>query len=188
MFPAVYAVPKTFRRQSFSVFHFVISAPFWDRLWAHLHLVPTSRMRGALHPFRQYAFMARCSLKAQGQLYFTLLYVSTAVVYFISYCSLYHNPCAATDHHPFSYQPSLPLVSCLKTIMSYFVSSPRNFTFRAESGRLVSVASSFPTCVKHKPCKTYGLGGLGGGGARYLLEDGVVFKRAENLTQVFARC
>jgi hypothetical protein len=40
--------------------------------WPHLHLVPRSRMRGAILPLPQYAFMAWCWLKAQGQLYLTL--------------------------------------------------------------------------------------------------------------------
>jgi hypothetical protein len=39
-------------------------------LTTHLHLVPRSRMRGALLPLPQYAFMAWCLVKAQGQLYF----------------------------------------------------------------------------------------------------------------------
>jgi hypothetical protein len=39
------------------------------KLTTHLHLVPRSRMRGAIPPFPQYAFMAWCSVKAQGKLY-----------------------------------------------------------------------------------------------------------------------
>jgi diadenosine tetraphosphate (Ap4A) HIT family hydrolase len=35
----------------------------------HLHLVPRSRMSGAILPFPQYAFMAWCSVKAQEKLY-----------------------------------------------------------------------------------------------------------------------
>jgi hypothetical protein len=41
---------------------------------ADLHLVPRSRMRPAIPPLPQYAFMAWCSVKAQGQLHFTSLY------------------------------------------------------------------------------------------------------------------
>jgi hypothetical protein len=37
----------------------------------HLHLVPRSRMRGGTRSLPQYAFMAWCSVKAQGQLYLT---------------------------------------------------------------------------------------------------------------------
>jgi hypothetical protein len=37
--------------------------------WLHLYLVPRSSMRGAISSHPQYAFMARCSIKAQGQLY-----------------------------------------------------------------------------------------------------------------------
>jgi hypothetical protein len=36
--------------------------------WLLTCLVPRPRMRGAIHPLPQYAFMA-CSVKAQGQLY-----------------------------------------------------------------------------------------------------------------------
>jgi len=42
-------------------------------LTTHLHLTPRSGMRGAIHPFPQYAFMAWCTVKAQGQLYLTFL-------------------------------------------------------------------------------------------------------------------
>jgi hypothetical protein len=40
------------------------------KLTIHLHLVPRSRVRGAIPPLPLYAFMVWCSLKAQGQLYF----------------------------------------------------------------------------------------------------------------------
>jgi hypothetical protein len=39
------------------------------KLTTHLHLEPRSRFRGAITPFLQYALMAWCSVKAQGQLY-----------------------------------------------------------------------------------------------------------------------
>jgi hypothetical protein len=40
------------------------------KLTTHLHLAPKSRMRGAIPPVIQYAFMAWCSVKkAQGQQY-----------------------------------------------------------------------------------------------------------------------
>jgi hypothetical protein len=39
------------------------------KLTTHLHLVPKSRMRGAIPPLPQYAFMEWCSAKAQGQFY-----------------------------------------------------------------------------------------------------------------------
>jgi hypothetical protein len=43
------------------------------KLTTHLHLVPTSRMRGgAIPPLPQYAFMALCSVKAQVKLYLHL--------------------------------------------------------------------------------------------------------------------
>jgi hypothetical protein len=35
----------------------------------HLHLVPMSRMCGATPPIPKYAFMACCSIRAQGQIY-----------------------------------------------------------------------------------------------------------------------
>jgi len=35
----------------------------------HLHLVPRSRIRGAIRPLLHYAFLAWFSVKAQGQLY-----------------------------------------------------------------------------------------------------------------------
>jgi len=38
----------------------------------HLHLMPRSRMRGAIPQLPQYAFMAWCSFKTQGQLYLYL--------------------------------------------------------------------------------------------------------------------
>jgi len=37
-------------------------------LTTHLHLVPRSRMRGAIPPLLHYAFMAWFLVKAQGQL------------------------------------------------------------------------------------------------------------------------
>jgi hypothetical protein len=39
------------------------------KLPTHLHLVPRSRVRGDIPPFPQYAFMAWCSVKAQGHFY-----------------------------------------------------------------------------------------------------------------------
>jgi hypothetical protein len=46
-------------------------------LTTHLHLVPRSRIRRTIPPFPQYAFMAWCSLKAQGQLYLTSVHSMT---------------------------------------------------------------------------------------------------------------
>jgi len=40
-----------------------------EREAAHLHLAPTSIMRGNVPPLYKYVFMAWCSVKAQGQLY-----------------------------------------------------------------------------------------------------------------------
>jgi hypothetical protein len=42
------------------------------KLTTHLHLVRRSRTRGAILPLPQYAFVAWCSVKAQGQLYLHL--------------------------------------------------------------------------------------------------------------------
>jgi len=39
------------------------------KLTTHFHLVPESRMRRAIPRLPEYAFMAWCSVKAQGQLY-----------------------------------------------------------------------------------------------------------------------
>jgi hypothetical protein len=51
----------------------VQGAPSWGvNLTTHLHLVPRSRMRGAIHPLHQYAFMVCCTVEAQGQLYLYL--------------------------------------------------------------------------------------------------------------------
>jgi len=36
------------------------------KLTTHLHLVPKSRMHGAIPALPQYAFMARCWVKPQG--------------------------------------------------------------------------------------------------------------------------
>jgi len=44
----------------------------------YLHLVPKSRMRGAIPPLLQYAFMVWYSVKVQGQLYSYLLFVTSA--------------------------------------------------------------------------------------------------------------
>jgi hypothetical protein len=54
------------------------------KLTTYFHLVPRSRIRGAIPPLVLYVFMAWCSVKAQGQLYctllyFTLLYISNIV-------------------------------------------------------------------------------------------------------------
>jgi len=38
----------------------------------HFHLVLRSRMHGAIPPLPQYVFMAWCSVKAHGKLYFTV--------------------------------------------------------------------------------------------------------------------
>jgi hypothetical protein len=39
------------------------------KLTIQLRLGPRSRIRGAIPPLPQYTFMARCLVKAQGQLY-----------------------------------------------------------------------------------------------------------------------
>jgi len=39
------------------------------KLTTHLHLVPRSRVRGAILPLPQYVFMAWCSFKTQGHIY-----------------------------------------------------------------------------------------------------------------------
>jgi len=44
------------------------------KLTTHLHLVPRLRLCGATHSLPQYAFMAWCSVKAQGQLYVFTFY------------------------------------------------------------------------------------------------------------------
>jgi hypothetical protein len=44
------------------------------KLTTHLHLVPRSKNEWSYTSTPQYALMAWCSVKAQGQLYFTLLY------------------------------------------------------------------------------------------------------------------
>jgi len=36
------------------------------KLTTHLHLVPRSRMRGAILPLSQYTFMAWCSVKKES--------------------------------------------------------------------------------------------------------------------------
>jgi hypothetical protein len=38
----------------------------------HFHPLPRTRMRGAIAPVPQYAFMAWCTVKIQGQLYLYL--------------------------------------------------------------------------------------------------------------------
>jgi hypothetical protein len=43
------------------------------KLTTHLHLVPKSRMRRAIPPLPQYAFMAWCPVEAQGQLYLYII-------------------------------------------------------------------------------------------------------------------
>jgi hypothetical protein len=45
------------------------------KLTTHPHLVPRSIMSGATLPFPQYAFMAWCSVEAQGQLYLLLRHI-----------------------------------------------------------------------------------------------------------------
>jgi hypothetical protein len=45
------------------------------KLTTHLNLVPRSRMRGAIPPLPQYACVAWCSVKAQGQLYLSFSHV-----------------------------------------------------------------------------------------------------------------
>jgi hypothetical protein len=48
------------------------SFPRGVKLTAHLHLVPRSRMRGAIPPLPQYALLVWCSVKVQGQFYIYL--------------------------------------------------------------------------------------------------------------------
>jgi len=45
------------------------------KLTTHLHPVPRSRMRGAIHPLPQYVFMTWCSVKAEGLHLYLLWYV-----------------------------------------------------------------------------------------------------------------
>jgi hypothetical protein len=50
------------------------------KLTTHLHLVPKSRMHGAIPPLPQYVFMAWCLVKHRDKftfLYFTLLYFTS---------------------------------------------------------------------------------------------------------------
>jgi hypothetical protein len=58
-------------------------------LTTHLHLVPRSRMRGAILSLPQYAFMPWCSVKAQGQLYLYLYYFDFAVFFFFFFFVLW---------------------------------------------------------------------------------------------------
>jgi hypothetical protein len=58
------------------------------KLTTHLHLVLRSRMRGAIPPLPQYAFMEWCSVKAQGQLY---LYLLPSCVLTLKLNTLLHN-------------------------------------------------------------------------------------------------
>jgi hypothetical protein len=50
-------------------------------LTTHLYLMPRSRMRGDIPPLPQYALMAWCSVKAQGQLYLYLQLCETYIYY-----------------------------------------------------------------------------------------------------------
>jgi len=50
------------------------------KLTTLLHLVPKSRMRGAISPLLQYTFMAWCSVEAQGQLYLYLYFVNPVIL------------------------------------------------------------------------------------------------------------
>jgi hypothetical protein len=50
------------------------------KLTTHLHLVPRSRMRGAIPPLPQYAFMARCFVKHRDNLqFYSALWLHTAM-------------------------------------------------------------------------------------------------------------
>jgi hypothetical protein len=59
------------------------------KLTTHLHLVPKSRMRGAIPQLPQYAFMAWCLVKAQGQLY--LYRCCYCCCYYYYYCCYYYS-------------------------------------------------------------------------------------------------
>jgi hypothetical protein len=48
------------------------------KLTTHFHLIPTSRMRGAIPPLPQYAFMAWYSVKEEGQFYLYLYIKETS--------------------------------------------------------------------------------------------------------------
>jgi hypothetical protein len=49
------------------------------KLKTHFPLMPRTKVRGAIYPFPQYAFMAWCSVKAQGKLY--IIYAKKAQKY-----------------------------------------------------------------------------------------------------------
>jgi hypothetical protein len=53
------------------------------KLTTHLHLVSRSRMCGSIPPFLQYAFIAWCSVKAQGQLYLYFFLIYTLAISFL---------------------------------------------------------------------------------------------------------
>jgi hypothetical protein len=53
------------------------------KLIIHLHLVPRSRMFGAISPLPHYALMVWCSVKAQEQLYL-YLYSSARILSFLN--------------------------------------------------------------------------------------------------------
>jgi len=48
------------------------------KLTTHIHLVPLSRMRGAIHPLPQYAFMAWRLVKHRDNFNFTFYYKNTS--------------------------------------------------------------------------------------------------------------
>jgi hypothetical protein len=62
------------------------------KLTTNLHLMPRSRMRGAIPPLPQYAFMAWCSVKAQGQLSLPLPYLSNIIPHLGSYPKFFKEP------------------------------------------------------------------------------------------------
>jgi hypothetical protein len=61
------------------------------KLTIHLHLVPRSRMRGAIPPLPQYAFTAWYSVKAEGQLYTITYFRARGTKVKLSLCLTKHH-------------------------------------------------------------------------------------------------
>jgi hypothetical protein len=88
------------------------------KLPTHLHLVPRSRMRGAIPPLPQYAFMVWCLVKHKDNFTFTFTFTFynssfTLAASNCPYCTLTTHIFVTTRHEedPFTESDSSPLVA-----------------------------------------------------------------------------
>jgi hypothetical protein len=84
------------------------------KLTTHLHLVPRSRS-GTMPPVPQYAFMARCSAKAQGELYLQRS-GSGLSPFVVTYCTFHELGPLACSNKELTSETMNPFRHCCATL------------------------------------------------------------------------